>query len=93
MPKTYKNISGFTQFGIEPGDTGECDLTQAEEDRAVARGALEVVGDSEPPEESQEIQEPQKTPEEIAAEQKAAEDAAAAEQAEREQRGRRGGRS
>ena len=94
MPKTYKNISGFTQFGIGPGETGEAELTQDEEDRAVDRGAIEVVDGSTSPEESAEsaetAEETEKTPEEIEAEEQAAKEQAEREEREAAQRGRRG---
>jgi hypothetical protein len=41
--KTYKNISTLEQLGIEPGQTGQAEITKDQEDRMVSRGAIEVV--------------------------------------------------
>jgi hypothetical protein len=41
--KKYKNISTLEQLGIEPGETGEREMHKDQEDRMVARGAIEVV--------------------------------------------------
>lgn len=95
MPKTYKNISGLTQLGIEPGQTGEAELTPDEEHRMINRGAIEVVGEATestdaPDTNAPETSEPEKTQEETEAEQKAADEAAAAAKAEAERGGRRG---
>lgn len=74
--KTYKNITDVEQLDIEPGQTGDREISSEEEGRMVARGAIEVVGE---PAEETATAEPEKTAEEIEAEEKAAEEAAAAE--------------
>jgi len=93
MPrKTVKNISGFTQLGLEPGETGEVDFTQDEEDRMTNRGAIEIVdGSASTSEASTDGQEEaEKTPEEIEAEEQAAKEQAEAEEREAQRGGRRG---
>lgn len=53
-----KNVSTFDQFGIEPGQTGEVELTEDELTRACDRGSVEVVGGKkETPEEDTRTQE------------------------------------
>lgn len=78
--KTYKNISGLEQLDLAPGKSGQRELTPDEEQRMVARGAIEVVGSSTSKPEDAEL--PPATPpgvgdppERIEAERKAAEDA------------------
>jgi hypothetical protein len=100
--KTYKNISQLDQLDIEPGQTGEREISQEQEDRMVARGDIEVVGESKTEAETPEVpveETEEKTPEQIEAEQAAAAEAAkkaedeaqaAATQAEQRGSGRRG---
>src|SRR3982751_3318541 len=105
--KNYKNISGVEQLEIPPGETGEREIPQDQEDRMVTRGAIEVVsGETAEPEApaetgttseegaqptAQEVQE-QKTPEQVEAEKKAAEEAEAQAKAQAQER-ERGGRN
>lgn len=97
--KTYKNISGVEQLDIPPGETGERELPQDQENRMVARGAIEVVSEAATDDAAASTSDPEKTPEEIEAERLAAEEAekaererVEAEQAEAKQRSGRGGR-
>lgn len=73
--KTYKNISNVEQLGIEPGQTGKADIPEDQEQRMVAREAIEVVSNGDAPA-------PEKTPEEVEAEEKAAKEKADAEAAQ-----------
>lgn len=41
---TYKNVSPVEQLGLQPGETGEVDISKDQEQRMVERGAIEVVG-------------------------------------------------
>ena len=46
MSKTYENVSPVEQLGIAPGETGEADISEDQEQRMVERGAIKVVGGS-----------------------------------------------
>lgn len=45
-PVQVRNISTVDQLGLAPGEVGTRDLTEEEEQRYVARGAIEVASAS-----------------------------------------------
>lgn len=98
MKIQFENISQFDQLGVEPGKSGEAEVTKEEAERLVARGAIKT-GDL-PQEETPEpvegkVPEDERTQEEIdAAEEEArAQDRENAEAAAKQQSGGRRGRS
>lgn len=92
--KTYKNNSPLEQLGIAPGQTGQADIPQEQEERMVERGSIEVVSDtskSDTPAEGEgantESGESDKTPEQIEAEKKLADEQEAKDAAAKAQGG------
>lgn len=79
--RTIKNISQRAQLGVEPGQEGQVEISQDEEDRMVDRGAIEVIGDAD---ETAGQVEKEKSPEQVELEKQAA------EQAQKTDTGRKG---
>jgi hypothetical protein len=62
--KTYKNIGKVENLGIAPGETGDRDISEAQEKRMIDRKAIEVVtsGGGTPAEKPEEKETPTGTP-------------------------------